>query len=106
MELGAGARFDRERVAASETEAIRFQAVLESTDLGVIVADEQGTIAYANPVGGSFLEGKIGDATARNRLNQLIERLSMSKGAFYYYFDDKADLFTTVAEHAWSNNVE
>ena len=35
-------------------------------------------------------------------LNQLIERLGMSKGAFYYYFDDKADLFTTVAGLAWA----
>ena len=28
-------------------------------------------------------------------LNQLIDRLGISKGSFYYYFDDKADLFTT-----------
>jgi AcrR family transcriptional regulator len=34
-------------------------------------------------------------------LNQLIERLGISKGSFYYYFDDKADLFSTVADHAW-----
>lgn len=33
-------------------------------------------------------------------LNQLIERLGMSKGSFYYYFDDKADLFSTVADLA------
>jgi AcrR family transcriptional regulator len=26
----------------------------------------------------------------------------MSKGSFYYYFDDKADLFTTVADLAWA----
>jgi len=35
-------------------------------------------------------------------LNQLIDRLGMSKGSFYYYFDDKADLFTTVADLAWA----
>ena len=35
-------------------------------------------------------------------LNQLIDRLGMSKGSFYYYFDNKADLFTTVAHHAWT----
>jgi len=35
-------------------------------------------------------------------LNQLIERLKMSKGSFYYYFDDKADLFNTVAGLAWA----
>ena len=35
-------------------------------------------------------------------LNQLLDRLGMSKGSFYYYFDDKEDLFTTVVDHAWS----
>jgi AcrR family transcriptional regulator len=35
-------------------------------------------------------------------LNQLIERLGMSKGSFYYYFDDKVDLFSTVADLAWA----
>lgn len=34
-------------------------------------------------------------------LNRLIERLGISKGSFYYYFDDKADLFSTVVDHAW-----
>ena len=34
-------------------------------------------------------------------LNQLIDRLGMSKGSFYYYFDDKEDLFTTVVDFAW-----
>lgn len=33
-------------------------------------------------------------------LNQLLGLLDLSKGSFYYYFDDKADLFTTVADHA------
>lgn len=35
-------------------------------------------------------------------LNQLLDRLGMSKGSFYYYFDDKEDLFTTVVDHAWA----
>lgn len=34
-------------------------------------------------------------------LNRLIEDVGISKGSFYYYFDDKADLFTTVVEHVW-----
>lgn len=34
-------------------------------------------------------------------LNQLLGLLDLSKGSFYYYFDDKADLFNTVADHAW-----
>lgn len=30
--------------------------------------------------------------------NQIIERTGISKGAMYYYFDDKEDLFATVVE--------
>jgi len=33
-------------------------------------------------------------------LNRIIERAGTSKGALYYYFDDKADLLATVAEQA------
>jgi AcrR family transcriptional regulator len=38
-------------------------------------------------------------------LNQLLDKLGMSKGSFYYYFDDKEDLFTTVADHAWATVI-
>jgi len=38
-------------------------------------------------------------------LNRLIERLGISKGSFYYYFDDKADLFITMMDHAWRTMV-
>jgi AcrR family transcriptional regulator len=37
----------------------------------------------------------------RASLNKIIERLGLSKGLFYYYFDDKADLFRTVLDWAW-----
>ena len=38
-------------------------------------------------------------------LNRLIEGLGISKGSFYYYFDDKADLFITVVEHTWRTMI-
>lgn len=34
--------------------------------------------------------------------NQIIEAADISKGAAYYYFDDKTDLYTTVIEHAFT----
>lgn len=37
----------------------------------------------------------------RASLNKIIERLGLSKGQLYYYFDDKADLFRTVLGWAW-----
>lgn len=32
-------------------------------------------------------------------LNRILEQVGVSKGAAYYYFDDKADLFLTVVTH-------
>jgi AcrR family transcriptional regulator len=32
-------------------------------------------------------------------MNQILEKAGVSKGAAYYYFDDKADLFITVLDH-------
>ncbi len=39
-------------------------------------------------------------------LNRILERAEMSKGAAYYYFADKADLFATVLLHAWEHAVD
>ncbi|MBI1418169.1 MAG: TetR family transcriptional regulator [Limimaricola sp.] len=33
-------------------------------------------------------------------LNRILDRAGMSKSSLYYYFDDKADLFTTLIERA------
>ena len=35
-------------------------------------------------------------------LNAIIASVGVSKGAFYYYFDDKADLFATVLEELYA----
>ena len=37
---------------------------------------------------------------SRASYNRIIERAGLSKGAMYYYFDDKQDLYTTVVEDA------
>jgi AcrR family transcriptional regulator len=34
-------------------------------------------------------------------LNRIIRAAGISKGAAYYYFDDKADLFAAVVRHGW-----
>ncbi len=39
-------------------------------------------------------------------LNRIIERVGSSKGSFYYYFDDKADLLRTVVERAVGRAME
>src|SRR5687768_9358643 len=37
--------------------------------------------------------------------NRIIERSGLSKGAVYYYFDDKEDLYTTVLRDAMQRLV-
>ena len=76
--LARAARQLGANVSESKTETARFRAVVESNDLGVIVVDERGAVTYANPAGRRVLDGKVGDATARNRLNQLIQRVTSS----------------------------
>lgn len=39
---------------------------------------------------------------AQASLNRVLAEAGMSKGAAYYCFDDKADLFATVVEDAWA----
>lgn len=40
---------------------------------------------------------------ARASYNRVIERAGVSKGAMYYYFDDKADLYLTVVRRAFAD---
>ncbi|MEL6348976.1 MAG: TetR/AcrR family transcriptional regulator [Myxococcota bacterium] len=44
----------------------------------------------------SFLQGGLHGAS----LNDILARTGISKGVFYYYFDDKADLYATVVSRA------
>ncbi len=39
-------------------------------------------------------------------LNRILERAGTSKGSFYYYFDDKADLLRTVLRRAVAQTME
>lgn len=76
-----------ERVEESETESARFRAVIERTDLGVIVTDQKANVVFANPAGRAALDGKVGDATARSRLIRLIRRVSSTGNAEQQEFD-------------------
>ena len=42
----------------------------------------------------------------RASINQIIKRAGISKGSLYYYFEDKADLFSTVFTHATERFLE
>jgi AcrR family transcriptional regulator len=53
----------------------------------------------------SLLDTAAGEFAAHGyegaSLNRVIDHAGLSKGVFYYYFDDKADLFATVLDRVW-----
>lgn len=42
----------------------------------------------------------------RASLNRILADAALSKGSFYYYFDDKADLFATVVQQTIASCIE
>ena len=65
-----------------------------------IEADKQRRIIEA--AGREFAEHGFDGAS----LNQVVAEAGISKGALYYYFDDKEDLFATVMESIWERLSE
>jgi AcrR family transcriptional regulator len=59
--------------------------------------DRQRTILDA--AASAFAEAGFAGAS----INAILADAGVSKGAAYYYFDDKADLFATVVERAWAS---
>lgn len=64
----------------------RFQKLEESRRNSILVA---AAIAFSE-------DGYFGAS-----MNQILENAGLSKGAAYYYFDDKADLFATTIEYCF-----
>ena len=60
--------------------------------------DEQRREQILAAAAEAFAQGGLGAS-----LNQIIGHAKISKGAFYYYFDDKFDLYTTVLKEAWKH---
>ncbi len=58
----------------------------------------------------AILEAARGEFAARGldgaSLNMILAAVGLSKGAFYYYFDDKDDLFATVVEASMDEMVQ
>jgi len=63
-------------------------------------APKQGTILDAAE------EEFAAHGFARASYNRIIERSGVSKGAMYYYFDDKADLYLTVVRRTLTGVLE
>ena len=50
----------------------------------------------------SFIENGYDGAS----LNEIIQKAGISKGSFYYYFEDKSDLYLTVLKQEYADIVE
>jgi two-component system sensor histidine kinase SenX3 len=61
---------------AAEREAARLRTAIEETDLGILIADRNGSVVFANPAAGTVMEGRRGDAVARGRVQQLVDRVT------------------------------
>jgi len=73
--LYRGVRDIEHRLEDAEHAASRLRAATDRTDIGVVIADRRGEIAYANPTAGKILEGNLGDAVAGTRLVALLKRV-------------------------------
>lgn len=93
-----GAALDRRldeiesELAASRGEAARLRLALEETDLGVLVTNRRGEVVFGNPAADRVMEGRQGDAVARSRVQQLIDRVAAGGGAE----ELELDLYTPV----------
>lgn len=64
--------------------------------------DEQKKTEIISVSAGEFSEQGYDKAS----FNRIMERLNISKGAMYYYFDDKTDLYGTVLRTAFEALIE
>lgn len=76
--LHTGVRDIVDRAVAAETRAVRLEAAVESTSLGILIVDSAGRIAFANPAARNIFEGESGESAARRRLAGFIDRVRAS----------------------------
>jgi two-component system, OmpR family, sensor histidine kinase SenX3 len=57
-------------------ETARLRAAIEETDLGILIADRRGDVVFTNPAADRVMEGRQGDAVARSRVLQLVDRVT------------------------------
>ena len=77
----------RRRAEDAEAEAERYRTAVEETTLGIIIADRNGGIVFANRAGREALEGRLGDSGSLNRLRGFIERVTETGEAEELEFD-------------------
>ena len=81
-----------QRSGEAEARSSALTAALEGTHLGIIVADNRGTVLLANPAAEQILAGRLGDAVVRGRVLQLVDRVTQ----FGQVEELEFDLYTPV----------
>ena len=90
--LYRGVRGLERRLEDAEQATNRLRVAAERADVGVVIANAEGEIVYANPAAQRVISGRLGDAVAGTRIMALLERVQAT-GAEE---DLELDLYTPV----------
>lgn len=68
-----------ERAAdGAQREASLLRLAVDHTEIGIVIADRDREIVFTNPAAEGVMKGRLGEAVARTRVLQLIERVTFS----------------------------
>ncbi len=65
-------------VASARQEASLLGLAVGNTELGIVIADRERGVVFTNPAADDVMKGRLGDAVARTRVLQLIERVTFT----------------------------
>lgn len=61
-------------LASTRKDAELLRLAVDRTDIGIVIAERDRSVVFSNPAADSVMKGRLGDAVARARVMQLIER--------------------------------
>jgi two-component system, OmpR family, sensor histidine kinase SenX3 len=73
-------------------EASLLRVAVDRTEIGIVIADRDRSILFTNPAADAVMKGRLGEAVARTRVLQLIERITFTGQAESI----ELDLYTPV----------
>lgn len=65
-------------LASARQETSLLRLAVDSTDLGMVIADRERGVVFTNHAADDVMKGRLGDAVARTRVLQLIERVTFT----------------------------
>jgi signal transduction histidine kinase len=65
-------------LATTRQEASLLRDAVDRTEIGIVIADRDRAVVFSNPAADGVMKGRLGDAVARTRVMQLIERVTFT----------------------------